>query len=294
MGHAKKRTWLKQLSLSQQVGESLHEHLLKLLADYIITGGMPEVVYTYIQSDSFQKVTEVQTALLQNYRQDFGKYAKRVNFTILEKVFTTASGMVGAKYKYSHVDPHIQARDLKRALEMLIKAGIVVKINGTSGSGVPFKAHLNEKIFKILFLDIGLMQCDMKISKEILISDNLLAVYKGAVAEQFIGQQLLSLHPHYETPELYYWQREKRGSEAEVDYLIQHGTTILPVEVKSGKTGTLKSMRLFLHEKKSPFGVRFSEHHLSYADSILSIPLYAVEAMPSLISEVLKMPGLLK
>ncbi len=114
------------------------------------------------------------------------------------------------------------------------------------------------------------------------------------MAEQFIGQQLLSLHSHYETPELYYWQREKRGSEAKVDYLIQHGTIILLVEVKSGKTGILKSMRLFLREKKSPFGVRFSEHHLSYADSILSIPLYAVEAMPNLISEVLEVPVMLK
>ena len=111
-------------------------------------------------------------------------------------------------------------------------------------------SHCNEKVFKILFLDVGLLQNSMGINKETYMSDNLLAVYKGSVAEQYVGQQLLALKKPFEEPSLFYWQREARGSAAEVDYLWQKGEQILPVEVKAGKTGTLKSLRLFLSEKK--------------------------------------------
>jgi predicted AAA+ superfamily ATPase len=133
---------------------------------------------------------------------------------------------------------------------------------------------------------VGLLQSAMGIARETYLSDNLLAVYKGLVTEQFTGQQLFALGKCFVEPELYYWQREIRGSAAEVDYLWQKGESILPIEVKAGKTGTLKSLRVYLFEKNAPFGIRFSLHPLSYTDSVLSIPLYAIEALPGLVEQI--------
>ncbi|MDL1985435.1 MAG: ATP-binding protein [Deltaproteobacteria bacterium] len=286
-GEQKIRTYLKNITISKQVPESVHIKCISLLRNYLYLGGMPESIALWLELKKFSKTDEMQQNLLQNYRHDFGKYGRRVNFFLIEKIFNHAPGMVGSKFKYSHIDKQTNSRDIKKSLELLIKAHIIHRITATSGSGLPLHAHCNEKVFKILFLDVGLLQNSMGINKETYMSDNLLAVYKGSVAEQYVGQQLLALKKPFEEPSLFYWQRETRGSAAEVDYLWQKGEQILPVEVKSGKTGTLKSLRLFLSEKKVSFGIRFSLHPLSYTDSILSIPLYAIEAMPGLIDQVI-------
>jgi predicted AAA+ superfamily ATPase len=170
---------------------------------------------------------------------------------------------------------------------MLTKAWIIHRIHAVPGCGLPLEANIKERTFKILFLDVGLLQNAMGIGKETRLSNNLLSVYKGAVAEQFVGQQLIAMHEPYREPQLYFWQRDARGSEAEVDYLWQQGELVLPVEVKAGTTGSLRSMRIFIKEYGVPLGIRFSMQPLSFTDSVLNIPLYAVEALPSLVEEVL-------
>lgn len=284
-GENKLRKWLKGLPLKQEIPGAIHEKLVQRLRQYLYTGGMPETVGTFLDSQNLRKIDEIHQLLLQGYRNDFGKYGKHVNFRLLEKVFSKAPASVGRKFKYADIDRDVNARDIKKPLNLLIKARILNKVTSASGTGLPLAAHCNEKHFKILFLDVGLLQNAMGIAAETYMSENLLAVYKGLVAEQFIGQQLLAMGQHFVDPKLYYWQREVRGSSAEIDYLWQKGEDILPVEVKAGKTGTLKSLRLYLQEKKAPFGIRFSLHPLSFSNAVLSIPLYAVEAMPGLISQ---------
>ena len=141
-------------------------------------------------------------------------------------------------------------------------------------------------MFKILFIDIGLMQQVLGVSKEIYREKNLLDVYKGAVAEQFVGQQLSTFHFWFEERELYYWQRQKPNSQAEVDYLWQTGSRVIPVEVKSGKTGTLKSLHLFLKENESPFGVRFSMLPHGFEKNLLSIPLWGIEGFRNQLEKI--------
>ena len=175
-----------------------------------------------------------------------------------------------------------------KALNLLLKAQVLQKLNSTSGSGLPLKTHIKENLFKILFLDVGLMQSDMGVNQETYLSKDLLGVHQGAIAEQYVGQQLLALQKHYAEPEIYFWQRGKKGSEAEIDYLYQYGSKIFPIEVKRGKTGTLKSLRIFLEEKNPPFGIRISMHPLSFTDNILSIPLFAIEALPGMVRQVLE------
>ncbi len=285
-GEEKLRSWLQNLSISQEIPEAIHIKCVKFLREYLYLGGMPETIGVFLDTGNLHKTDELHQILLQGYKNDFGKYGKHVNFRLLDKVFTKSPSSVGAKFKYADIDRDVNARDIRTALHLLIKAHILHKVMAATGSGLPLAAHCNEKIFKILFLDVGLLQNAMGIARETYLSENLLAVYKGLVAEQFIGQQLLALGKHFNEPQLYYWQREARGSAAEVDYLWQKGEDILPLEVKAGKTGTLRSLRVYLSEKKTPFGVRFSFHPLSFTDSVLSIPLYAVEAMPRLVSQL--------
>jgi len=286
-GEHRLRKWLRNLATADDIPESIHGKCASLLRNYLYLGGMPEAVARWLEEGNFSKTDEIHQQLLQNYKHDFGKYGKRINFRLLEKVFTRIPTTVGGKFKYAHIDREVNARDVRNSLELLVNAHIIHKVYSSSGSGLPLAAHINEKFFKILFLDVGLLQSAMGIGRETYLAENLLAVYKGLVGEQFVGQQLLSLGKHFEEPRLYYWQRGSKGSSAEVDYLWQKGENILPVEVKAGKTGTLKSLRIFLSEKSAPFGIRFSLHPLSFTDSVLSIPLYAVEALPGLTEQLL-------
>ncbi|KPA15003.1 ATPase [Candidatus Magnetomorum sp. HK-1] len=286
-GENKLRNYLKNLSLDSNIPESIHEKCTSLLYIYLYLGGMPEAISHWLDTQKFSKVDETHQLLLQNYKYDFAKYGKRANIDMLEKVFSKTPAMVSMKFKYVHIDNHVNSREVKKALNLLIKAQVIQKIASTSGSGLPFSAYTNDKLFKAIFLDVGLLQNSMGISSETYMVKNIFATYKGLVAEQFVGQQLLTLKKHYEEPDLYYWAREAKGSSAEVDYLWQQSGNIIPIEVKAGKKGTLKSLKLFLHEKNAKFGIRLSLHPLSFDNQILSIPLFAIEAMPELIEQII-------
>jgi hypothetical protein len=268
-----------------KINDAVHEKLLKLFKDYLIVGGMPEAVDQHVRGPASVDFSKTHLSILQTYRDDFGKYAKRSRLDLLQKVFQTAPSLVGQVFKYSHVDRNSQSRDVKGALQLLEKAGIVTRVLSTSGHGLPFLKDADEKNFKVIFLDVGLMQKSCGLEADIALATDFLQINAGAVAEQVVGQELLAQQDPHEEPALFYWSREKRGSQAEVDFLTARGQEIIPVEVKSGKTGSLKSLKIFLQEHpKSPFGVRFSQHPPSFHDRVLSLPLYAVGQARRLLS----------
>jgi hypothetical protein len=287
-GEDRIRDFLKNLLPDDSIPEAVTIKCTTLLRTYLYTGGMPAAVAEWVERRDLEKVDVLHRSLLQNYRQDFGKYGRRVNIEMLDKAFTKIPGLVGGPVSYAAIDRGSNTRDIKRAVELLEKGRICLRIRATSGAGLPMEAHADGKKYKLLFLDTGLLQNAMGISSETFMAPDLLAAYRGAVTEQFIGQQLLSLRKPFEDPVLFYWTRNVSGSEAEVDYLHQYGEKILPVEVKSGATGTLRSLRIFLRENGAPFGIRFSMHPLSFTDGVLSIPLFAVEAMPKLVRQVIE------
>jgi len=284
-GEDKLRSFLSSLQLDTNIPDAVHQKCLTLLKAYFFTGGMPAAADFWCENRKFTRIPEIHLTLLQNYRQDFGKYGKKINHEYLEAVFNHVSASVGTKFKYVNIDPHAASRELKKALLLLVKAQVLSIVRATSGTGLPLRAHIHERMFKVLFLDIGLFQTDRGLSEKTILSENILGEHLGASAEQYAGQQLLSLNPCFAEPELFYWQREEKGSEAEVDYLYQHSGQVFPIEVKHGSTGTLRSLRLFLTEKHVPFGIRVSRHPLSVQDRILSVPLYAMEALPSLVQQ---------
>jgi predicted AAA+ superfamily ATPase len=195
--------------------------------------------------------------------------------------------MVGRKFKYSHVDTTIQSRDLKEALELLEKAGVVYRVKRTGGEGIPLEANADERHFKAIFLDIGLMQNICGLNSETLMTEDFIQVNTGAVAEQFVGQELLAYHDPFEESSLYYWGREERSSNAEVDYLTSYWNYAVPLEVKAGKTGALRSMHLFLEKYPVPVGIRVSQIPLNSILPIISVPFYAIKKIPHLLNDLI-------
>ena len=281
------RKFLSDVKLTDSIDDVIHKKLLELLRIYIIVGGLPAVLNEYLSSKDFMNCQRIQTALLQTYRSDFGKYAKISQHKYLQKVFDTAPRMVGQRIKYSTIDPDNRSRDLKNALNLLTLAGIVRPIYLTKASGLPLGAQINEQRFKLNFLDVGLMQNSCGLQGRLSMGEDFMQINAGSVAEQFVGQELTAYSDRHQQASLYFWAREKKGSMAEVDYVINIGSDIFPVEVKSGKEGRLKSLRMFIEEKKSKLGIRLSQDRLSYYDKILSIPLYMVEQIPRVVESLL-------
>ena len=284
--HGQLRAYLKKIKLADPVDQAIHEQLMDLVRQYFILGGMPAVLSEYLTDGDLKVCQNIQAGILETYRSDFGKYAKKVQHKYLQRLFESAPRLVGQGFKYVNVDPGAKSRELKQALELLVLAGIIHPVYASSASGLPLGFQVREQKFKIIFLDVGLAQNVCGLQAEINFNKDLLQINAGSVAEQFVGQELRAYGDAYKRQNLYFWARNKKGSTAEVDFVINVRSRILPVEVKAGKTGTLKSLKLFLKEKNAPYGVRVSCNPLSYYDQILSIPLYMVEQLPGIVEEV--------
>lgn len=211
---------------------------------YFVVGGMPECVEAFVNTGSFVEAINIQTDLIASLRQDFSKYAGHSDKQCLNSVLSTVARKTGEQIKYSRLDESYTNPTIKKAFELLETARLFTKVVAASPAGAPLGASISEKKFKTVFLDIGLLSnlcgyySDKKMPKQ-----NLAAAYNGKLAEQFAGQELRAST----SENLYYWSREARGSSAETDYLIEKEGEIIPVEVKSGKSGSLKSLHLLLH-----------------------------------------------
>ncbi|MBN2531382.1 MAG: ATP-binding protein [Spirochaetales bacterium] len=282
IGEEKARKIIQNFSSVQPISEVIHNHLLALIKKYMILGGMPAVIDEYIATGNLEKCRQIQNSIIQTYRDDFGKYARYVKHIHLIKIFNFIPVSVGNKFKYSHVDPDTQSRDLKEAVRLLRMAGIIYVIKKTSGHALPFEVHANDKHFKTIFLDVGLMQNMCGLAGDINFASDILSINRGAVAEQFVGQELLAYQDSFQYPQLYYWIREKRNSSAEIDYLINSGSDIIPVEIKAGKTGKLKSLHLYREKYQPRVALKISQDPFYRDDGIISLPIYAIESIKNL------------
>ncbi len=233
----------KLVSNPLHLSENIHQMFLEQLRLYFFVGGMPECVKTYRDDGKLVNVFAIQENLIQAYRADFAKYAPYSDKRCLNATLTNTAKAVGSQIKYSHLADSFSSATNKKAFELLTMAQVVRKIPSTSAAGLPLGASASERKFKALVLDIGLMQslCGLNVNEQIFNKD-LLGIYNGALAEQFVGQELLACG----SEKLYYWARDAKSSSAEVDYLIEHNGEIIPLEIKSGAAGRLKSLHLLL------------------------------------------------
>lgn len=279
MGEAALRKYINNKADLQKLPDALHMRLLDYVRKFFILGGMPAVLNEYCLSRDIEKCQRIQRSIVDTYIDDFGKYAKKVKHKYLRKVFYAVPKMVGQKFVYANVDNSIKSRELKQAVELLEMAGVIVRIKSTSGAGIPLEASAKENYFKALFLDVGLMHAMNHIYGETARAKDFTDIFKGAVSEQFVGQQLMAYQSAYTKPALYYWTRDARNSTAEIDYLIVKNEKVIPVEVKSGATGHMKSMHMFIDTFKSGLGIKISQasFDMDSKNHILSIPFYSIE-----------------
>ena len=257
----------------EEIPKPIHEKLMDIVKIYFVTGGMPESIKAYAEDNTFKTSEKVKQSILSTYRDDFGKYASITKHDLIRKVFNKIPTLIGNKFKYSHISSENKPACIATALNQLCLARVAWKVHHTSANGVPLGAEQNDRFFKVLFLDIGLVSTSLGLNYLNLMEvDELNFVNNGSLTEQFIGQHLLYAQMPYEEPNLYYWAREKKSSYAELDYVISYGQQIIPIEVKAGKTGQMKSLHLFLKEKQRHLGVRFNSAPPSQMDTTTKLP----------------------
>jgi predicted AAA+ superfamily ATPase len=249
---------LEQLNNFKEKNKFILNKLLERLKEFYFIGGMPEAIDTYLKSKSMRDVSLVHQSILQTYKDDFNKYSKKNQLELIEKVFDRLFNNLGKKIKYSEILKEIPSVKIKDCLDHLSKARLIHFCYHTSGSSLPLKSLVAEKVFKIYFLDVGLMNSAHGIRWDDLLRKDISDFNTGGImAEQFAAQHLAYTKGGFYFPELFYWLRDKAKQKAELDFVIELNSEIVPIEIKSGELGHLKSLILFAKEKNITNTLRF-------------------------------------
>ena len=257
--------------------EPIHKKLIDRMKIFLLIGGMPESVARYVQSRDLLHSHEVLEDILVAFRNDFSKYRLRMPFLVLNEVFESVMHQAEGKFVYEHAATGIKNVRVKQALELLIMAGLAHPVTHSAANGIPLGAEANPKYRRIIPCDTGIFLHVLGIEKpDILLAKNFKAINRGALAEIFAGLELLKNGSTHARRQLYCWHREKYQSSAQIDFLIQKGLSITPIEVKSGTQGGMKSLKLFMQEKNICRGVRASLENFAEKDSFDIYPLYAI------------------
>ena len=196
--------YLGNYQIQDEIPYVVHEELITSFKKYLIIGGMPAAVSSWINQRSLQKVSQVHHDLLSTYRDDISKYRGRLGVERIEEVMAAIPKCLGEKFVYTKVNPSAQIPSIKQSLELLCKARICHKVVGSAANGIPLSAEIQEKFLKMIYLDVGLCSATLGISLEQFQSANSInLINKGGIAEQVVGQILRTIFPHYVEPGLY-------------------------------------------------------------------------------------------
>jgi predicted AAA+ superfamily ATPase len=280
--------YIQEYQMIHEVPEAIHTQLLSLFKEYTIIGGLPAAVASWSKEKLLSKVSKIHHDLMTNYRDDFGKYRGRLSIERLEEVMISVPKQLGQKFTYQQANRNVHSTQLKQALHLLNKARISHQIMSSHGNGVPLAAETNDKYFKEILIDVGLCSAQLGLTlDEVQSTTELHLINKGGIAEQLVGQILRTIFPYFIDPTLFCWIRTTPGASSELDYLVQYKSKVIPIEVKAGTTGALKSLHYFMGIKKFDFAVRINSDYPSVVDvavkdtlgqaikyQLLSIPFY--------------------
>jgi hypothetical protein len=283
--HATGNQLLAKTILTQDVRnpltEVIHDKIITILSEYLATGGLPEVVQTWANTQDLNAVLFAQKSIVNGYLQDIPKYARKSQIPHVEIIFNNIPRILGQRFKTSLIGSDYRKRELSPAIDLLEKAKIAFRVHHTSAQGLPLAAQSDVEKFKMILLDVGITQNILNMDlREWILNPKMACINKGPLIEAFVGQEMIAYQDPSSASQLYYWHREERGSSAELDYILPYQRHVVPVEVKSDRGSNLKSMRIFLESHpNSEYGVRFSNHNYSVYDGLHSYPLYAVAAL---------------
>lgn len=295
IGHDGWNAAIDTASTASPIFDALHSNIIQAYRNYMIVGGMPASVAKWAEVKDYLKCAAVQDDIQQSYFDDFSKYAEKIEPELLRATLRSVVAQHGSKFIYSKVQGNYKETAVKEALRRLTQAGLVKPVRMTASNGLPLGAEVNEKFTKYLFLDSGLMlrmlDLDFGVDdlKRILVAGSEAdLVNKGSMAELFVGWEIIkSTNPRMKH-ELFYWENLSKGATAEVDYVFPYNMEVLPIEVKSGTSGKMKSLRMFMEAKDLHLAVRTSLENfglLQLPDSrrIVIIPLYAISRYKSVL-----------
>lgn len=262
----------------QQIEEIFHHRLLDAYNYYLIIGGMPECVQSWITHKDPAEISRIQQELIELYENDFSKHNGKVNSGRILMVFrslVTQLSKDNEKFIFGCVREGARAREFEEAIEWLVSAGMVMRIYNVSKPEHPLKAYEQLNHFKLFMFDVGLMKQMAAISNEaILLKSDY--QFKGALTENYVLQQIKAI---YDTEPKYY----APTSTNEIDFVVQDGMNIIPIEVKAGESVTSASFKNYIKEYKPEKAVRLSKLGYEINDSFVNLPLYLANKMGELV-----------
>lgn len=292
--------YLKRYHVGDDFSEAAGAKLRDLLRMYFFVGGMPSAVAAYAKRQDLLAVQRILASTITTLQDDFAKYGSRAHQRNMRRVLRFIPRSIGRKVRYVNICRDVRSADLRTALELLELSRIVTLVRHTSANGIPLGAEASEGHFKPLLLDIGL--CNNLYGLSLPDAAELLTVQEGSLAEQIVGQELRSLGPSFEDHSLFYWHREAKNANAEVDYVWAHKDQVVPIEVRAGTPGSLKSIHVFLAEKGRSIAVRLNMDKPSVGTfkaalgggdrgqdltyTLLSLPLYLTDQLDRLLHEL--------
>ncbi|MDE6341682.1 MAG: ATP-binding protein [Muribaculaceae bacterium] len=283
---------IKTASPGNPLFDAMHEELVNTYRTFLMVGGMPASVRAWVETGDYRECMDELSDIQQSYYDDFSKYASKVDPELLRSTLQSVVAQTGGKFVYSKVSGGYPIEDVKTALSLMSDAGIIKPVRHSAANGIPLGAEINQKFTRYIYLDSGLLLSilnldfggEKKVSELILAGSERDLVNKGKLAELSVGWELVKAADFRHRYELYYWENLSNGATSEVDYVIPHDMKVLPIEVKSGTNGKMKSLRLFLQKKHLNLGVRTSLENfgrLQYDDAdgtrvVDIIPIYAI------------------
>lgn len=257
---------------------SFLDRYIEELRRYIYVGGMPEAVQTFLDTASYDAVRSVQERLLYDYEHDFSKYASPVLAEKIRMLWSSTPAQLGRenkKFVYSAVKKGARARGYEEAIQWLVDAGLLLKVNRISEPGLPLATYADREAFKLYMLDTGLLGAASRLSARTLLEGNaLFTEFKGSLTENFVCQQIVASGAVIP----YYWSSE--SSNGEVDFVYDFDGTVVPLEVMAEVNLRAKSLKSFLAKYKIEQGLRLSLAGFEEQSWVVNLPLYAANTLP--------------
>jgi len=275
--------FLKTVSPRETIPEGIHTRASKLFNEYALVGGMPEIINRYIQKDNWERMIVAYNSLLTAYGEDIYKYASRAEVKYIRYVLEQAPYFAGEKITYNKFGGSLyKSREMSEAFTTLEKAMLLTQIRATSSTEIPLIPQ-EKRAKKLLYLDVGLVNLKNETQTKLLGTQDISDIYRGKIAEQIVGQNLLAGKINKKQV-LYYWGQNKSGASAEVDFCLIQDGNIFGIEVKSGHSFKLKSLFSFGTKVKHAQLIRVYAGELKYEEikyfgkkhKLLSVPFYLI------------------
>ncbi|HQK35546.1 MAG TPA: ATP-binding protein [Spirochaetales bacterium] len=260
-----------------EIATTFRQEYIDLLKHYYYVGGMPEVVLSFSENKDFNEVREIQRRILVAYEQDFSKHAPNGVVPRIRMLWNSIPAQLtkeNKKFMYGLIKEGARAKEYELAMLWLNDCGLVHKVHRVTAPSLPLKAYEDLKAFKLFLVDVGLLSCMVGLRQSTLLDGNeLFKEFKGALTEQYVLQQLKTL----KGVSPYYWTAE-RGI-AEVDFVIDTGSNIIPIEVKAEANLQAKSLKVYREKFQPKLSIRTSMADYKKEDCVLNLPLWALERL---------------